>query len=47
MKCSGTSHVERAIERLFRALQVPDADADLPERSEGDAEAMRRACLLL
>ena len=43
----GAAHVERAVERLLGAAQVAEPHADLPERGERDAEAVRRARLLL
>ena len=41
------AHVERAIERLFRAVEVAEPDTDLAERGERDAEPVRRAPVLL
>ena len=42
-----TADVERAVERLLRAPQAAEADADLAERGERDAETVRRARFLL
>ena len=41
------AHVERAVERLLGAPQVAEAHADLAERRQRDAEAVRRAGFLL
>ena len=41
------AHVERAIERLFRAVEAAQADADLAERCERHAKPVRRAAILL
>ncbi len=41
------AHVEGAVERLFCAIEAAEADANLPERGERHAQAVRRAALLL
>ena len=47
MNCMRAAHVERAVQRLFGALEIPDAHANLTERGERDAETVRRPRLLL
>jgi hypothetical protein len=42
-----TSDVERAIERVFGAFEVADANTDLSERCERDTKTVRRPRLLL
>jgi hypothetical protein len=41
------AHVERAVQRVFGASQISHAHANLAERGEGDAQAMRGAGLFL
>ena len=41
------AHVERAVERLLGAPQIAEPHADLAERGQRDAQAVRRARLLL
>ena len=43
----GTSHVEGAVQRFLRTFEIPQPDAYLPERRQGDTKPVGGAALFL